>query len=86
MVFPQAVADFTAVIELQPLHALAHRKRGELLYERFHDVPRAVRDLVQVAALEPKQLHPALYQSYQHMGFATEVPVPLRVSSQSIIL
>eukprot|EP00667_Euglena_gracilis_P000145 EG_transcript_145 len=67
-----AVADFTAVIELQPLHALAHRKRGELLYERFHDVPRAVRDLVQVAALEPKQLHPALYQSYQHMGFATE--------------
>jgi len=67
-----AVADFTAVIELQPSHANAHSKRGDILYGRFHDIPRAVRDFAQAAALEPKNVHPSMFQSYQHMGFATE--------------
>jgi len=67
-----AVADFTAAIDLEPSHVDAHSKRGEVLYERFHDIPRAVRDFAQAAALRHKHVHPALFQSYQHMGFATE--------------
>ena len=67
-----AVADFTAAIDLEPSHVDAHSKRGEVLYERFHDIPRAVRDFAQAAALRSKHVHPALFQSYQHMGFATE--------------
>lgn len=33
---PQAVADFTAVIELQPSHVGALAARGDLLYGRTH--------------------------------------------------